>query len=85
MLWGFVWGGGKSGGYRIYFLADRKNQRITILAFYPKTGKFGKSDLSRDEERACFELYKKEKDNDALVVHDISNKFEFQKSWDKLN
>jgi mRNA-degrading endonuclease RelE of RelBE toxin-antitoxin system len=42
---------GKSAGYRIYFFVDRESSCVYLLDFYPKTGKYGKADLTKAEEK----------------------------------
>jgi len=66
-------GKGKRGGYRAYLLADKRSESVVILAFYPKTGKFGKSDLSKEDEKHAFETYKVEKGRNELPVHDFAS------------
>lgn len=67
---------GKSGSYRLYFYADIETEHVYLLGYYPKTGKFGRSDLSNTEEKNMIQWFKTEKKNGTLVEHDLCQNFE---------
>jgi mRNA-degrading endonuclease RelE of RelBE toxin-antitoxin system len=67
---------GKSGGYRLYFYADKPNECVFLLGFYPKTGKFGKSDLIMAELKQLIKTFSDERAARKLVEHDINKEFE---------
>lgn len=64
-------GKGKSCGYGLYYYVDRKRERVTLLGFYPKVGKYGKPDISRAEERKMIMNYKEEVHANLLVEHSV--------------
>lgn len=72
-------GKGKSSGYRIYYYVDREKETIVILGFYPKTGKYGKSDISESEAKVLIKTYREELKREQLISHDL-NKFAFQEA-----
>ncbi len=67
---------GKSGSYRLYYYVDVVNQNVFLLGFYPKTGKYGRGDLTDSEEKIMIKQYKAEKKAGALIEHDINHCFE---------
>lgn len=71
-------GKGKSSGYRIYYYVDKENETVTILGFYPKTGKYGRPDISPSEEKKVIKIYREEKSAGKLVSHDVLNTFTLQ-------
>lgn len=57
---------GKRGGFRIISIVDIHDDSITFLDIYPKTGKYGKSDLDYSEYKKILETYIESKINDSL-------------------
>ncbi|WP_126970615.1 hypothetical protein [Gynurincola endophyticus] len=53
-------GKGKSAGYRIYFFVNKNNSCIYLLDFYPKTGKYGKPDLTKMQEKLIVKSFREE-------------------------
>lgn len=45
------------------------------MGYYPKTGKYGRGDLTDTEEKNMIETFKKEKKGKLLIQHDIENDF----------
>lgn len=55
----------------MYYYVDKNKKTITILGFYAKTGKLGKPDLSKQEEKHIIEEYKSEYKAGILQEHEI--------------
>lgn len=66
---------GKRGCYRLYFYVDTKSECIYLIGFYPKTGTYGREDLTRTEEKIMIEAFVNERENGTLVEHDIDSGF----------
>lgn len=66
---------GKSNGYRLYYYVDKPKETVTILGFYPKTGRFGKPDITNQEEKSMIEEYKAEYRAGLLLKHEIIERF----------
>lgn len=66
---------GKSGCYRLYYYVDIENEYVYLLGFYPKTGKYGRGDLSKTEEKNMITKFKEEKKAALLEEHDIDDDF----------
>jgi len=66
---------GKSNGYRLYYYVDKTKGTITILGFYPKTGRFGKPGLTKQEEKNMIEEYKASYRSGTLMEHEIGEAF----------
>lgn len=66
---------GKSSGYRLYYFVDRATEIVTILGFYPKTGVYGRSDLTDQEEKDLIKEFENERNSDKLVYHDVIREF----------
>lgn len=66
---------GKSGCYRLYYYVDLINESVYLMGYYPKTGKYGRGDLTDTEEKNMIETFKKEKKGKLLIQHDIENDF----------
>lgn len=64
---------GKSSGYRLYFYADKDKESVYLLGFYPKTGKFGKEDLTNTELKILIKQFAQEKADNKLIEHDIND------------
>ncbi|MGO1597711.1 MAG: hypothetical protein ACTHXT_12930 [Sphingobacterium sp.] len=61
---------GKSGGYRIYYIANLTEQKVTFLTIYPKSNSHGKENLSKDELKVILADYKSE--NKSRILSDIN-------------
>lgn len=66
---------GKSNGYRIYYVVEVEHAAVTVIGFYPKTGTYGKDDISNIEYKQIISEYKLEKAGGRLCCHDISRSF----------
>ncbi|WP_343566333.1 hypothetical protein [Sphingobacterium sp.] len=62
---------GKSGGFRLYLLANVKEQHVTFLTIYPKTNKGGRSNLDKNEVKELIAEYNKEKKDASLKVFSL--------------
>lgn len=65
---------GKSGGFRIIFLANKKTNEVCLLHIYPKTGKYGKENILDKELERLLTEYFNEKTNKILQKIDINEK-----------
>ncbi len=66
---------GKSSGYRFYYFVDDASQNIYIIGFYPKSGKYGRNDLTDTEEKIQIKLFSKERSENKLIEYDVSKDF----------
>jgi len=57
---------GKSGGYRIIVLCDRRTQTVGLLYIYPKVGPLGQLDIPKDKSKDLVRNYKKAKLDKAV-------------------
>lgn len=62
---------GKSGGFRIYLIANLSEQHVTFLTIYPKTNKGGKDNLDKNDLRDIIAEYKKEKKDASLKAFNL--------------
>lgn len=62
---------GKSAGFRLIAVLDRKKELIVFIAIYPKVGNQGKDNLSKEELKDCLNTYKKEAKTDTLTEIDL--------------
>lgn len=62
---------GKRSGYRLLFYADILLERVYLLYLYPKTGQYGKVDLTEYERGKIVDLFTKERASDSLQEHDV--------------
>jgi mRNA-degrading endonuclease RelE of RelBE toxin-antitoxin system len=67
---------GKSGGYRLYYYVDRIKALVYLVGFYPKTGKYGRDDLTDTELKIHIRRFSEEKEKGILCEHDIRNQFQ---------
>lgn len=70
---------GKSGGYRLYYYVDRNKASVYLIGFYPKTGKYGRDDLTDTELKIHIRTFSDEKEKGMLHEHDIKNRFQSKK------
>lgn len=61
---------GKSGGYRIYYVANRAEQKVTFLTIYPKSNTYGKDNLSKEELKNVLGEFAAE--NKSKILSDIN-------------
>ena len=66
---------GKSGGYRLYYCVDISSQNVYLLGYFPKTGKFGREDLTNTEEKIMINKFSSERTSNTLVLHNIYGDF----------
>ena len=69
---------GSRGGYRIYYYVDLEKDSVTIVKLYPKIGPYGMENLSRKEEKDVIGEYRRERDENTLLQHDIVWEFSLQ-------
>ncbi|MNK26451.1 hypothetical protein D3C87_447880 [compost metagenome] len=62
---------GKSGGFRVYLMANLSEQHVTFLTIYPKTNKGGKDNLDKNDLRDIIAEYTREKKNASLKVFNL--------------
>lgn len=68
-------GKGKSSSYRLYYYVDTKSENVYLLGFYPKTGAYGREDLSKTEEKLMIQAFADERKKGILVEHDVNDNF----------
>lgn len=66
---------GKSAGFRLYYYVDKVQSYVYLIGFYPKTGKYGRDDLSDTELKILIKNFAQEKKDGILIEHDINNDF----------
>jgi|OM-RGC.v1.025550168 mRNA-degrading endonuclease RelE of RelBE toxin-antitoxin system len=66
---------GKSGGYRLYYYVDKTLAHVYLIGYYPKTGRYGKDDLTDTELKILIRNFASEKQKGVLKEHDITNDF----------
>lgn len=62
---------GKSGGYRLYYYVDKSLRIVYLIGFYPKSGKYGRDDLTDTELKILIKSFASEKKNGTLKEHNI--------------
>lgn len=67
---------GKSGGDRLYYYVDRVLNHVHLVGFFPKTGKYGRDDLTDTELKVLIRNFSTEKEKGLLREHDIKKDFE---------
>lgn len=75
---------GKSGGYRVYFCVDLSKETVYFIGFYPKNGKYGKTDLLKEELKKLLNKFNEEKQKEKLIQVDINNNMQEVKSQDTI-
>ncbi len=70
---------GKSGGYRLYYYVCAKTECVYLIGFYPKTGKYGREDLTDTELKIAVKDFSAAKNSDTLLELDEDNNFEVKK------
>lgn len=63
-------GKGKSGGFRLYYLAESKGENIVLLTVYPKIGPNRKIDLKLREYEKLFAQFIDDYKSNALTIYD---------------
>ena len=66
---------GKSGGYRLYYYVDKSLAHVYLIGYYPKTGRYGKDDLTDTELKILIRNFASEKQKGMLKEHDITKDF----------
>jgi mRNA-degrading endonuclease RelE of RelBE toxin-antitoxin system len=51
---------GKSGGYRLYYYVDGIQKMVYLIGFFPKTGKYGREDLTETELKILIRNFSQE-------------------------
>jgi mRNA-degrading endonuclease RelE of RelBE toxin-antitoxin system len=64
---------GKSSGYRLYYYVDGFKEMVYFIGFYPKTGKYGREDLTETELKILIRQFSDEKKQGILLEHNIHN------------
>lgn len=59
---------GKSGGFRVYYIANLPEEKVTFLTIYPKSNKQGKENLDKSAVREIINEYKEEKSAKSFVT-----------------
>src|SRR6218665_2204096 len=68
-------GKGKSSGFRMLLIADKRTSEVVFLNIFAKTGTDGKDNIDKEELKDCLVIYKKEKQTNTLVELDSKNSF----------
>lgn len=63
---------GKSAGFRLIAILDKNKELIVFISIYPKVGSDGKDNLSKEELKACLNIYKKETSLNTLKEFTLS-------------
>lgn len=66
---------GRSGAYRLYYFVNLPQTSIYLVGFYPKAGKYGRSDLTHTEEKILIRKFNEESNAGKCIEHDISKNF----------
>jgi mRNA-degrading endonuclease RelE of RelBE toxin-antitoxin system len=74
---------GKSGGYRLYYFVDSNLEHVYPFGFYPKTGKYGREDLTKTELKILIKNFNEEKKKGLCKEHDINNEWAIIKKEEK--
>lgn len=64
---------GASGGFRLYYYVEIHSKSVYFIGFYPKTGKYGREDLTDTEIKILITKFAKEKKEGNLLEHDITD------------
>ena len=62
---------GKSGGYRLFYIADTYNSKIILVYIYPKTGSKGKTDIEHDLYQTMIDDYTDSLVNNELIPFNV--------------
>lgn len=62
---------GKSGGYRVYYIANLVEEKITFLTIYPKSNKMGTDNLSKNILKEILQEFKLEHAEKSFVEIDF--------------
>ncbi|MGN5953726.1 hypothetical protein ACP6L2_03835 [Sphingobacterium lactis] len=62
---------GKSGGFRVYYIANLPEEKVTFLTIYPKSNKYGKENLDKNALREIINEYKAENSSKSFVTLDF--------------
>ncbi|MFD2941331.1 hypothetical protein [Flavobacterium notoginsengisoli] len=73
-------GKGKSSGFRMLLIADKRTSEVVFLNIFAKTGSDGKDNIDKEELKDCLVIYKKEKQTNTLVELDSKNSFNIKVS-----
>jgi hypothetical protein len=60
-------------GFRLIICCNKKYQAVTFLNIYPKRGKLGRLDQSKEEFKQQLKMYLSSFQSNQLVKHDINN------------
>jgi hypothetical protein len=63
-------------GFRLIVCCNRKTQTVAFLNVYPKRGKLGQLDQSKEEFKRQLKTYLSAQQNNELVEHDINRDLE---------
>lgn len=66
-------------GYRLIVCCNKKYQTVAFLNIYPKRGKFGQLDQSKEDFKRQLKTYLSAQQTKHLVDHDINNELEIIK------
>jgi len=62
---------GKSGGFRVYYIANLPEEKVTFLTIYPKSNKHGKENLDKSALRKIINEYKAENNSKSFLTLDF--------------
>lgn len=63
-------------GFRLIVCCNKKNNAVALLNIYPKRGKLGIANQSKDEFMRQLKMYITDKKNNSLVKHNIFKELE---------
>jgi mRNA-degrading endonuclease RelE of RelBE toxin-antitoxin system len=58
---------GASSGYRLILLCNKKTQSVGLIYIFPKTGKFGKTNIDDQQEKKLLDIFFSEFKSGILV------------------
>jgi len=74
---------GKSSGYRLYYYVCGKTESVYIIGYYPKSGKYGREDLTDTELKIAIKDFSATKKEETLLELDVENHFNLMKIPEK--
>ena len=67
---------GKSAGFRIILIVDKRKNELVFLTIFAKTGTLGRENIDKEELKDCLVIYKDEHKNNLLIDLDPKKHFD---------